>query len=158
MDKGWAGYYGYTEYGYRGLEEIKRLENKPKVFQIGEFKSHAGLTLPWKIECDALEGQWEALARMIMDYQEQPFCRAVGIPRGGIPLADALNKYASNDPKDQILICDDVFTTGTSFKEFIKENYPDWLGAMGYKWVVFARKPCHEHPHNVRALFTMPGD
>ena len=127
------------------------------LFEVGDFVSHAGKELPWKIECDAIRPEWwDALARMVMDYQERPFYKAVGIPRGGIPFAQAMNKYASGDPNDQIMICDDVFTTGTSFKEYIRENYPDWTMGQGYRWVVFARQPCYEHPHHVRALFTMP--
>ena len=27
-------------------------------------------------------------------------------------------------PTHQTLVCDDVFTTGTSFKEFVEEKYP----------------------------------
>ena len=127
------------------------------LFEVGDFISHAGKELPWKIECDAIRPEWwDGLARMVMDYQERPFYKAVGIPRGGIPFAQAMNKYASGDPNDQIMICDDVFTTGTSFREFIKENYPNWTMSQGYRWVVFARQPCYEHPHHVRALFTMP--
>ena len=30
-----------------------------KLFQIGDFVSHAGIPLKWKIECDALEDQWD---------------------------------------------------------------------------------------------------
>ena len=29
------------------------------------------------------------------------------------------------------LICDDVYTTGTSFREFIAENYPTWTMGHG---------------------------
>ena len=127
------------------------------LFEVGDFVSHAGKELPWKIECDAIRPEWwDALARMVMDYQDRPFYKAVGIPRGGVPFAQAMNKYASGDPNDQIMICDDVFTTGTSFKDFIRENFPEWTMGQGYRWVVFARQPCYEHPHHVRALFTMP--
>ena len=127
------------------------------LFEVGDFVSHAGKELPWKIECDAIRPEWwDALARMVMDYQDRPFYKAVGIPRGGLPFAQAMNKYASGDPNDQIMICDDVFTTGTSFKDFIRENFPEWTMGQGYRWVVFARQPCYEHPHHVRALFTMP--
>ncbi len=73
-----------------------------------------------------------------------------------MPFAEAMNEYASGDPNDQIMICDDVFTTGTSMKEFIAQEYPDWSAAQGFRWVVFARQPCKEHPHHIRALFTMP--
>ena len=122
-----------------------------KLFQIGDFISHAGLKLPWKIECDALtKDEWRALALMIMDYQKRPFSRAVGIPRGGIPLAEALDEYSTRSIDDPVLIADDVYTTGTSFKQFVFENYPN---SEIIQWCVFARTP----PQNgVKALFTMP--
>jgi len=128
-----------------------------KLFQDGDFKSHAGLPLKWKLECDAItDDEWRCLAKMVMDYQERPFYKAVGIPRGGLKFAEAMNKYASGNEEDSIMVCDDVFTTGTSFREFINENYPMWSAGQGFRWVVFARRPCYEHPHHVRALFTMP--
>ena len=128
-----------------------------KLFQDGDFKSHAGLPLKWKLECDAItDDEWRCLAKMVMDYQERPFYKAVGIPRGGLKFAEAMNEYASGNEEDSIMICDDVSTTGTSFKEFINENYPMWSAGQGFRWVVFARRPCYEHPHHVRALFTMP--
>ena len=75
----------------------------------------------------------------------------------GIIMSNSLQKYASGDPSHFTLICDDVFTTGTSFKNFIDANYPMWTSAMGYRWVLFARKKSNIHPHHVNALFTMPG-
>jgi len=126
------------------------------LFQECDFISHAGLHLTWKIEMDALsDAEWATCAKMIMHYQKRPFCRAEGIPRGGVALADALNKYATGDSSDQVLICDDVYTTGASFKEYISENYPTWLKGQGYRWVVFARKPSFNKDY-VNALFTMP--
>ena len=123
-----------------------------KLFQIGDFKSHAGLPLSWKIECDAITNdEWQCIARMIMEYQKEPFRYAVGIPRGGHGLGFALNAHATDNPDHRVLICDDVYTTGTSFKEFvIQENYNE---EEIIKWVAFARKPTTD---NVNALFTMP--
>jgi len=123
-----------------------------ELFQEGDFISHAGNKLPWKIECDAItiEG-WTALARMIMEYQTEPFYKARGIPRGGVPLELALNKYASGNKEHKVLVCDDVYTTGASFREYC--NSPDTMWA--YKWVIFARKPIPVLD-GVRALFTMP--
>ena len=133
------------------------MENRLKLFQDGDFTSHAGLPLKWKLECDAIsDEEWHCIAKMIMDYQGQPFCKAYGIPRGGLKLAEALNVYASGDKKDQALVCDDVFTTGTSMMDFMKEQFPNATMAWGYRWVVFARKPSNVHPFHVRALFTMP--
>lgn len=126
------------------------------LFQKCDFISHAGLHLKWKIEMDALsDAEWDTCATMIMEYQKRPFYKAEGIPRGGVKLANALNKYASGDPADQVLICDDVYTTGTSFRDYIDVYYPMWTMGQGYRWVVFARKPSYEKDF-VKALFTMP--
>ena len=126
------------------------------LFQKCNFISHAGLRLNWKIEMDALsDAEWDTCATMIMEYQKRPFYKAEGIPRGGVKLANALNKYASGDPIDQVLICDDVYTTGASFREYISDKYPMWTMGQGYRWVVFARKPSYEKDF-VKALFTMP--
>ena len=36
------------------------------LFQSVNFKSHSGLNLTWKIECDALDKEeWQCIARMI---------------------------------------------------------------------------------------------
>ena len=105
------------------------------LFQECDFISHAGLHLTWKIEMDALtDAEWAACAKMVMEYQKRPFYKAVGIPRGGVKFADALNKYASGNPQDEIMVVDDVYTTGTSFREFIAENYPDWTMQQGFRW------------------------
>ena len=127
------------------------------LFTAGDFISHAGLPLKWKIECDAIRPEeWDCLAKMIMDYQTIPFRHVEGIPRGGVSLATALNKYATNDENDQIMVVDDVWTTGTSFKDYIKENHPGTLKAEIIKWCIFARRPIPVLD-GVRALFTMPG-
>jgi orotate phosphoribosyltransferase len=94
------------------------------------FVSHAGLNLTWKVECDALSKEdYEALAKIVSEKLK--FRNVKGIPRGGIPFENALKKYASNDENDPLLICDDVYTTGTSMREVYQE------GAIGI--VVFAR-------------------
>ncbi len=135
-----------------------------RLFQSGNFTSHAGLELNWKIECDAIsDSEWDCLAQMIMDYQKRPFYRALGIPRGGLKLAEALNKYGTDDTyinsvgdivHRPYLICDDVATTGKSFQEFINEKFELFRGPYPevYKWVIFARKPFED----INALFTMP--
>ena len=122
------------------------------LFQIGDFISHAGLPLKWKIECDAIKPEeWDALATMIMDFEKRPFSDVEGIPRGGVPLAKALKKYATGDISDRLLVVDDVYTTGTSFKEYCEVKYGS--GTLIYKWCVFARKPPTD---GINALFTMP--
>tara|TARA_B110000902_G_scaffold265117_1_gene348480 strand:+ start:1187 stop:1588 length:402 start_codon:yes stop_codon:yes gene_type:complete len=121
------------------------------LFEVGDFTSHAGLPLAWKIECDAIRPEWwHGLARMVMDYQTGPFCRAEGIPRGGVAFGEAMNQYGTGNPKDPVLIVDDVYTTGTSFREYCDKHYPD---EVVIKWCVFARKPTTD---GVNTLFTMP--
>ena len=147
-------------YAWKAAEYIIELEKQLMVFrtgadlfEVGDFTSHAGLPLAWKIECDAIRPEWwDGLARMIMDYQTEPFSKVVGIPRGGMALAHAMKKYVT--PGDHPwMVVDDVYTTGTSFREFCTDNQT----MFAYKWCAFARKPiAYEDPHDVRALFTMP--
>jgi len=122
------------------------------LFDDTEFISHAGLNLGWKIEMDALyTDDWRCLAKMIMEYETRPFREAVGIPRGGVRLGQMLNEYATGNPEDPILIVDDVYTTGTSIREFIEENYKD---ENLFCWVVFARNRIYKR--HIKALFQMP--
>ena len=65
-------------------------------------------------------------------------------------LSNALDKYSTGDPNDPILIADDVYTTGTSFKEFVQASYSN---VATIQWCVFARQPTMG---KVKALFTMP--
>ena len=128
------------------------------LFQQVDFISHAGIPMSWKIEMDALtDAEWDACAKMVMEYQKLPFYKAEGNPRGGVKFANALNKYASGVPTDEVMVVDDVYTTGTSFREFIAENYPMWTMQQGFRWCVFARKPSDTREGGfVKALFTMP--
>jgi hypothetical protein len=121
------------------------------LFQKKDFLSHSGKKLHWKIECDAFsEDEWKCIALMIAENETRPFYVAEGVPRGGLSLANALNKkYASYDKKDPFLVVDDVFTTGKSMEDFAsilpKEDY--------FGWVVFARNPT---PKWITPLFAMP--
>ena len=69
-------------------------------------------------------------------------------------MASSLDKYKSPDADDLVMVVDDVWTTGTSMRDFVKENYPGYLKGQVKKWVVFARRPPDD---GTRALFTMPG-
>jgi len=123
-----------------------------KLFQSVDFKSHSGLELKWKIECDALsDPEWFTISQMIMEISV-PFKEAIGIPRGGTKLGNLLNQYGTGKKEDPILLVDDVLTTGESMKQFKTKRswrYPsDYIG-----WVVFART---KTPKWVTALFQMP--
>lgn len=113
------------------------------LFQLGNFKSHSGETLPWKIDCDALTNEdWECLAWMIVE-RVRPFSEVEGVPTGGYWLQQALEVHQSFDAS--LLIVDDVLTTGRNMEE--QRAGREAIGA-----VVFARGPC---PSWVTPLFQM---
>ena len=122
------------------------------LFQSVNFKSHSGLDLTWKIEMDALTAdEWNTIAKMIVEYSS-PFSEAIGIPSGGVKLAELLNEYATKDPAHPICIVDDVLTTGMSMDEFKTKR--QWRNPTQYiGWVVFSR---NKPPDWVNTLFQMP--
>lgn len=104
------------------------------LFKNEPFLSHAGNPLLWKIECDALDDEdIETLASIIARHFK--FSEVIGIPRGGIRLANALLKYRSG--ASGILIVDDVFTTGKSMEEARRNHGKDDKDIIGI--VIFAR-------------------
>ena len=122
------------------------------LFQSGDFTSHSGLDLTWKIEMNALsDPEWFTISKMILELSP-PFKEAIGIPTGGTKLGSLLNAHGTGKRKDPICIVDDVLTTGNSMKEFLIKR--SWRNPTKYiGWVVFARKKC---PDWVTALFQMP--
>ena len=123
------------------------------LFQQVDFIGHAGGRLTWKIETDALsDAEWRTLAKMLLIYEKRPFKVAIGIPTGATQLGNILNEYATGEPQHPVLVVDDVYTTGTSFKEFKETYYKD---EHIIQWVCFARKPTTP---DVNALFTMPSE
>ena len=125
------------------------------LFQSVDFKSHSGLDLSWKIECDALsDSEWFTIKKMIIEYTP-PFREAVGVPEGGIKLGSLLNEHATGNEEDPVCIVDDVLTTGESMEYFLSQYQRNrrLMPFMAIGWVVFVRGPC---PHWVSALFQMP--
>lgn len=119
------------------------------LFQRGNFTLHSGATSHWKIECDALTNEdWNTIALMIVEQAEPLlFSRVVGVPRGGLKLANALYLYRwTSGPT---LVVDDVLTTGNSILEVMQKQPGPCIA-----WVVFARGVC---PPGINALFRMPG-
>ena len=94
-----------------------------------QFIANSGQFLEWKIECDALTDEdIETLA-----YVGAGLCTfgsVIGIPRGGLRLAKALEQYITSGPP---LIVDDVLTTGGSMLS-AHIGRPDAIGL-----VIFAR-------------------
>lgn len=102
------------------------------LFQIGQFTLHSGQETYWLIDCSSLSNRdIEALAEMIARIG--PFSRVEGVPRGGLRLASALQRYVTAG--GPLLIVDDVLTTGASL-----EQHRAGRAAVGV--VIFARGPC----------------
>lgn len=87
------------------------------LFALGEFLLHSGEKSAWKIECDALTRKdWNTLAYMVYE-RFGPFDHAIGVPTGGFPFAESLNRmFATYNGEHKVLIVDDVLTTGNSFE------------------------------------------
>jgi len=91
------------------------------MFEKGDFISHSGIPLDWKIECNSLtDADIECLAYLIS--KKFSFRNVFGIPRGGMRLARALGKYQSQK-YDATIIVDDVLTTGNSM-ETMRKSIP----------------------------------
>lgn len=118
----------------------------------GEFTSHSGVTLPFKIDCDALSDEdIECIAAIIS--QAFTFNKIIGIPTGGLRLAKALEKYRSvkDNIYDFLLIVDDVITTGSSMKEYIRKYEDEYLFVTGV--CIFDRRK--EYPDEIQSVFKL---
>ena len=125
-----------------------------ELFQLGDFTLASGARSRWKIECDAITpAGWAALAAMAAE-RLPPFGPVYGVPRGGLPFAEALRKYAT--PGCQAaLVAEDVVTTGGSIERYVEamSNDPQTSFSPHYTGVcVFARGKC---PAWVTPLFQM---
>lgn len=111
------------------------------LIQPGWFTSHSGMTLPFKVDCDALsDGDIKGLAKIIAG--KFTFGRVFGVPRGGVRLAQALEGYCESEVFRQypMLIVDDVMTTGRSMEE-AKRICEDGHKRPVVGVVIFARCP-----------------
>ncbi len=132
------------------------------MFEAGDFTLASGAKSGFKIECDSLtDSDWAGLAQLIITkgFKQTPYGRqnlgynfrdVVGVPRGGLKLAEHLKPYATGDMHSPLLIVDDVLTTGGSMEKLKtsidKTKFPYIIGL-----VVFARGSC---PNWVTPIFT----
>lgn len=103
------------------------------LFQKDRFRSHSGQNLSWKIECDALtDADIRCLALQTVKMIGGTYA-VIGVPSGGLRFAKALKKlmHMSVD----LLIVDDVLTTGASMEEQRADRKAKGI-------VIFARGPC----------------
>lgn len=114
------------------------------LLELATVTLHSGRRSAFKIECDALtDADWKAAAGMVCRLVP-PFSAVEGVPRGGLPLAEALSVITSRDA-NRLLIVDDVWTTGISMEAHRRGR--DALGV-----VLFARGPVADW---VTPLFTL---
>ena len=107
----------------------------PNLFRLGLFRLHSGDLSTWKIDCEALsDNDIRTLATIIECRFE--FSQAVGIPKGGLRLAEELN-LRPHTPGAPVLIVDDVLTTGNSMEEKRRE-----IGGTPIGVVIFSRGLC----------------
>jgi hypothetical protein len=119
------------------------------LFQYGNFVTHSGLTLDWKIDCDCLSDEdiytIAMASHALLERIGYPASKFIGIPSGGVRLANKLQGLFGKNDDSPPLIVDDVLTTGKSMKE-VMSQYP---GSKGL--VIFARAPV---PIDVAYLFS----
>ena len=112
------------------------------LFELGDFVSSSGEILPFKIECDALtDSDLYCIAAIIANKVK--FGKVYGVPTGGDRLARALSDFRTTSKN--VLLVDDVLTTGASMEEYKSRLTGNVIG-----WVVFARG---ELPDWISAVF-----
>ena len=85
------------------------------LFRGGRFTLHSGDTSTLKIDCDALSDEdWQSIAAQVSTRFR--FGAVIGVPRGGVPFARALEPYVDDTLCGDTLIVDDVLTTGASME------------------------------------------
>lgn len=121
------------------------------IFVSGNFTSHSGRELTWKIESDNFtQEDWELFARIAQPLVA-PYKEVIGIPTGGWQLAKVLKPYC--DPNSaSTLIVDDVWTTGASMHE-MKEQVMKEGAEYVRGFVVFDRGTDLTRPWWVDCLF-----
>lgn len=87
------------------------------LFKTGTFTSAAGLELQWKIECNALTDE-DLTTIACVAGPRLNFSSVEGVPNGGLRLAQALEPFVTEGARGgDLLIVDDVFTTGWSMEQ-----------------------------------------
>lgn len=122
----------------------------PPIFELKRSTLHSGLVSDWRINFEQFpENSVRTFASMIAQ-RAGPFGRVEGVPTGGLLLAELLRPFLCSD-SDNLLIADDVLTTGDSITRH--RNGRDAVG-----WVVFDRSagfPGVKRPGWVNSLWRL---
>ena len=105
--------------------------------------------MPFKIDCDALDYVEICLfADLILEIHPGPFANVIGVPRGGLRLANAIQSRCRIEAFAPTLIVDDVLTTGESMELARRQSE----AGIVFGAVIFSRGPC---PYWVTPVFTL---
>lgn len=110
------------------------------LFQFGDFGSHSGLVLPFKINCSALTDEDIA---SIAEVAARGFrySGVLGIDPVGVRLADALGRHPLLDPEARrILIVNDILTSDAPFEEARQSILGESPDHRVSGFVIFARR------------------
>jgi hypothetical protein len=108
------------------------------MFEYGAFRSHSGLILPWKLNCDDFtDRDWDCVSRIIA--RKFAYAKVFGVPTGGLKMAEACNRFTAEGYP--ILIVDDVLTLGSSIEEQRAKAKRDYPGVPTFGVTVFSRQP-----------------
>lgn len=119
------------------------------LFTTGQYYLHSKLESDFKINCEALTFRELHALSYIARKLLPRFKAVVGIPTGGLALANELEFFSDEDAEVTLLV-DDVLTTGSSMLEY-RQRIEGPVSGL----VLFARGPC---PEWVTPLFTLhPG-
>jgi len=125
------------------------------LFDIGDFTLHSGEKSHWKIDCDALTDDDISVIAMLMHNMIGPATgvkKVIGIPKGGLRLANEFINHVNMRNYGQTVIVDDVLTTGKSMWDMRAKHNLIEDEAVGL--VIFARGKC---PWWVHPLFQYKG-
>jgi hypothetical protein len=106
------------------------------VFKYGTLNTHSGLQFSFKIDCDRLQDTDISCFVRIITHKFI-FSRVVGVPRGGLRLAEALRPHCV--PGYPVMVVDDVMTTGASMEEARAAVLAEEPGASVNGVVMFSR-------------------
>lgn len=128
------------------------------LFDMGGFVLHSGQSSYWRMNCENLsDDDWHCIAVQLRNMIPLPWGKVLGIPRGGLKLAEKLGEF-NMQGVPRILIVDDVMATGTSFRDYINEHKHTFKGSEIIRAVAFSRMRYNSGNNYIYSLWQYMGD